>query len=161
MFYPREAERDHLYNRVILLTIACCVFLLLAAMARHEGSIYVAVQLSVAETTGTVTQLENIPMNKDGKVIHYRYTDRSGLAHEDEYIDQRYQKNVQYEVGGSISLLYSSWFPWKNCIATELHTYRPGFYIMAGGILLSLLFLAISAKTIGRIFVMKQEERFY
>jgi hypothetical protein len=35
MYYPREAEKDHLFNRVILLTVACCVVLILAGMARH------------------------------------------------------------------------------------------------------------------------------
>jgi hypothetical protein len=57
MYYPREAEKDHLFNRVILLTVACCVVLILAGMARHEGIAYAAIRLSPVETTGTVTQL--------------------------------------------------------------------------------------------------------
>jgi hypothetical protein len=36
MYYPREAEKDHLFHRVILPTVACCVVLILTAMARHE-----------------------------------------------------------------------------------------------------------------------------
>lgn len=161
MFYPREAERDHLYNRVILLTIACCVLLLLAAMARQEGSIYAAIQLGALETKGTVTQLEDIPMNKNGKVIHYQFIDHDGHVHEDEYIDERYGQKIRYDVNGDISLLYSRWLPQINSITTELHTYRPGFYIMTGGVLLALLFLAMSIRTISHIFALKQEDRLY
>jgi len=161
MFYPREAERDHLYNRAILLTIACCVLLLLAAMAQQEGSIYAAIQLSSLEAKGTVTQLEDIPMNKDGKVIHYKFIDHDGHVQGGEYSDERYGQKIQYDVNGEISLLYSRWFPQISSITTELHTYRPSFYIMTGGILLTLLFLGVSIRTIGRIFAMKQEDCFY
>ncbi|RBH59991.1 MULTISPECIES: hypothetical protein [Pseudomonas] len=161
MFYPREAERDHLYNRVILLTIACFVLLLLAAMARQEGSIYAAIQLSALEIKGTVTQLEDIPMNKNDKVIHYQFIDHDGHVHEGEYRDERYGQKARYEVNGVISLLYSRWFLQTSSITTELHTYRPGFYIMTGGVLLALLFLGISVRTVSRIFILKQEDRFY
>ncbi|WP_339526483.1 DUF3592 domain-containing protein [Pseudomonas sp. EL_65y_Pfl2_R96] len=161
MFYPREAEKDHLYNRVILLSIACCVLLSLAAMARHQGSIYAIIQLSAAEVTGTVTQLEDIPRNSMVKIIRYQYVDHDRQVHEGEYQDQRYDEHSQYEVGQDISLLYSRWFPRVSSITTELHTYRPGFFIMTGGVLLALLFLGISFRTISRIFAMKQEDRFY
>lgn len=161
MFYPREAEKDHLYNRVILLTIACCVLLSLAAMARHQGSIYGAIQLSAVEVTGTVTQLEDIPRSSSAKIIHYQYIDHDRQVHEDKYWDERYGENSQYQVGEGISLLYSGWFPQISSITTELHTYRPGFFIMTGGVLLALLFLGISFRTMSRIFAMKQEDRFY
>ncbi len=161
MFYPREAEKDHLYNRAILLTVACCIFLMFAAMARREGSIYAAVQLSATETTGTVTQIENIPMYRDRSLVHYQYTDHDGQTHEDEYLDEHYQQKAHYEIDGPVSLVYSNWFPQKNCIASELHSHRPGFFIMVGGLLLSLLCLVVSARTIARIFAMKQEDHFY
>ncbi|MFV2950269.1 hypothetical protein ACNIZR_33440, partial [Pseudomonas japonica] len=48
------------YNRVILLTFACCVLLGLAAMARQQGAVYAAIQWSAVEVTGTVTQVESI-----------------------------------------------------------------------------------------------------
>ncbi|MCP1444791.1 hypothetical protein J3D54_003923 [Pseudomonas sp. GGS8] len=161
MFYPREAEKDHLYNRIILLTIACCVLLSLAAMARHQGSIYATIQFSAVEVTGTVTQLENIPRTNMAKIIHYQYVDYDRQVHDGEYWDERYAERPQYEVGQDISLLYSRWFPRVSSITTELHTYRPGFFIMTGGVLLALLFLGISFRTISRISAMKQEDRFY
>lgn len=40
MFYPREAKKDHLYNRIVLLTVACLILLFLASLAKHSGSIY-------------------------------------------------------------------------------------------------------------------------
>lgn len=161
MYYPREAEKDHLYNRVILLTVACCVLLALAAMARQQGAVYAAIQWSAVEVTGTVTQLEDIPRNDMVKIIHYRYFDNDGQVHDDECWDKRYREHAPYEVGQDISLVYSRWFPRVSSITTELHTYRPGFYIMTGGVLLTLLFLGISFKTLGRIFTLKQEDRFY
>jgi hypothetical protein len=161
MYYPREAEKDHLFNRVILLTVACCVVLILAGMARHEGIRYAAIQLGPVETVGTVTQLDDIRMNRDGKVIHYRYTDLDGQVHDNQYVDERYATKTAYETGGSIPLLYSRWLPAQSSIARELNGNRPGFYIMMGGGLLALLFLGISARTLGRIYAMKEEDRFY
>ncbi|PWK39615.1 DUF3592 domain-containing protein [Pseudomonas sp. OV226] len=161
MFYPREAEKDHLYNRVILLTVACLVVLLLAGMARQEGMLYAAIQLVPIETTGTVTQLGDIRMNRDGKVIHYRYTDQDGQVHDDQYVDERYAQKTAFETGGSIPLIYSRWLPGQSSIARELNGNRPGFYIMMGGVLLTLLFLGISFRTLGRIARMKEEDRFY
>lgn len=55
MYYPREAEKDHLYTRIILLTVACCVLLFLASLAKHSGIIYGAIQWSAVEVKGTVT----------------------------------------------------------------------------------------------------------
>jgi hypothetical protein len=101
MFYPREAEKDHLYNRIVLLTVACCVLLLLASLAKHSGTIYGAVQWGAVEVKGTVTQLESIPMNENGMIIHYRYTDSDQQVHEDNYADQRYNEHHQLEVGGT------------------------------------------------------------
>jgi len=83
MFYQREAEKDHLYNRIVLLTVACCVLLFLASMAKHSGSIYGAIRWSAVEVKGTVTQLERIPMNANGIILHYRYVDSDQQVHED------------------------------------------------------------------------------
>jgi len=160
MFYPREAEKDHLYNRIILLTVACCVLLLLASLAKQSGSIYGAIRWSAVEVKGTVTQLESIPMNKNGIIVHYRYIDSDQQVHEDEYPDQRYNEHYQYQME-EVPLLYSRWFPQISSIATELHTYRAGFIVMAGGVLLTLAFLGISFMTFGRIYDMKEEDRFY
>ncbi|MEE1926464.1 DUF3592 domain-containing protein [Pseudomonas sp. 148P] len=161
MYYPREAEKDHLYNRVILLTFACCVLLGLAAMARQQGAIYAASQWSAVEVTGTVTQVESIPRNDMVKIIHYRYVDDDGQIHEDQCWDKRYAEHAPYDVGQDISLVYSRWLPRVSSISFVLRTYRPGFYIMVSGILLTLLFLGISFKTLGRISTLKQEDRFY
>jgi hypothetical protein len=100
-------------------------------------------------------------MNRDGKVIHYRYTDLDGQVHDNQYVDERYATKTAYETGGSIPLIYSRWLPAQSSIARELNGNRPGFYIMMGGVLLTLLFLGISARTLGRIYAMKEEDRFY
>ncbi|WP_053147771.1 DUF3592 domain-containing protein [Pseudomonas sp. P97.38] len=161
MFYPREAEKDHLYNRIVLLTIACILLLFLASLAKHSGTIYGAIRWTPVEVKGTVTQLEGIPMNPNGVIIHYRYVDGDQQVHEDEYFDQRYNEHHQYTVGGDVPLLYSRWFPQVSSIASELHTNRASFIVMAGGVLLTLLFLWISFRTFGRIYGLKQEDRFY
>jgi len=46
MYYPREAAKDHLYNRIVMLTVACCVVLLLAAMAHKSGMLYGALSFN-------------------------------------------------------------------------------------------------------------------
>lgn len=161
MFYPREAEKDHLYNRIVLLTIACLMLLFLASLAKNSGIVYGAIQWSAVEVNGTVTQLEGIPMNKNGVIIHYRYLDDDQQVHEDEYPDQRYNEHAQYAVGAEVPLLYSRWFPQINSIATELHTHRASFLVMTGGVLLALICLWISFRTFGRIYRLKEEDRFY
>ncbi|RON66919.1 hypothetical protein BK669_02055 [Pseudomonas fluorescens] len=161
MYYPREAAKDHLYNRIVMLTVACCVVLLLAGMARNQGILYGVLNLNGVDTRGTVTQLENIPMNKNGKVIHYRYADEQGQVHEGQHADERYAEHTQYEVDGPISLLVSRWMPDKSCIASQLQSYKTGFYIMTGGVLLALLFLLISGRTFWQIQAMKEQDRFY
>ncbi|WKV85718.1 hypothetical protein LJJ44_07115 [Pseudomonas sp. B24_DOA] len=113
MYYPREAAKDHLYNRIVMLTVACCVVLLLAGMARHQGILYALLNFNGAQTNGTVTQLEEILMNKNGKIIHYRYADEQGQLHEGDFVDERYAEHTQYEVNGPIALLVSPWMPEK------------------------------------------------
>lgn len=158
MFDPREAERDNLYNRVVLLTIACCVLLALAAMARHEGLTYAALRWTGAQVTGTITQLEEIPRNPDANIVHYRYVDQDNRSHEGEYLDSRCGEKQDCDIDQDVALLYSRWFPEFSAIAANLHTYRPGFYIMSGGVLLSLLFFGIPFWTLGRISAMKKDE---
>jgi hypothetical protein len=161
MFYPREAERDNLVNRVILLTIACCVALAFAAMARAHGVVYAAIHLSPIEVMGTVTQVEDIPHNSSVKMVHYRYTDHDQRTHDDEYWDPRYDEHTPYAVGDSLALVYARWFPQVSNIANERQSYRPSFIIMAGGCLLAVLFLGMSFRTLGRLTAMKREDRFY
>jgi hypothetical protein len=161
MSYPREAEKDHLYNRVILLTVACCVLLLLAAMARHEGLAFAAIKLGEVEITGTVTYVGDIPRNSAAKIVHYDYVDQDGQLHEDRYRTGGYDQSISFETGQNIPLVYSAWFPGISSPATQLGTLRPGFIIMSGGVLLTLLLLGISYRTMGRISAMKREDRFY
>ncbi len=111
MFYPREAEKDHLYNRIVLLAVACCVLLFLASLAKHSGSIYGAIRWSAVEVNGTVTQLESIPMNENGIIIRYQYADGDQQVHEDEYVDQRYNEHDHYEVGGTFPCCIHVGFP--------------------------------------------------
>lgn len=161
MYYPREAAKDHLYNRVVMLTVACCVVLLFAGMARHQGILYALLNFNGAQTNGTVTQLEEILMNKNGKIIHYRYADELGQLHEGDFVDERYAEHTQYEVNGPIALLVSPWMPEKSAIASQLQSYRAGFYIMTGGVTLALLFLLISGRTFWQIQAMKEQDRYY
>ncbi|EJM08504.1 MULTISPECIES: DUF3592 domain-containing protein [Pseudomonas] len=161
MYYPREAAKDHLYNRIVMLTVACCVVLLLAAMAHKSGMLYGALSFNGVENRGSVTALEQIPMNANGKVIHYQYTDAQGQTHEGQHADERYVEHTQYEVDGPITLLVSPWMPDKSCIASQLQSYRTSFCIMTGGVLLALLFLLISGRTFWQIQAMKEQDRFY
>ncbi|CAI8810319.1 MULTISPECIES: DUF3592 domain-containing protein [Pseudomonas] len=161
MFYPREAARDHLYNRIVMMTVACCVVLLLAGMARQQGILYGALSFNGVETSGIVTELEEIMMNDNGMIIHYRYSDTQGQIHQGQYQDERYAEHTQYDIGGPVPLLVSRWLPDKSTLASELHTYRPGFYIMTGGFLLGLLCLLISGRTFWQIQAMKEQDRFY
>jgi len=161
MFYPREAERDHLLNRVILLSIACCVALAFAAMARTHGATYAALHLQSVEVTGTVTQVEDVPRNSSVKMIHYRYTDHDQRTHEEAYWDPHYDEHAPYATGDSIALVYARLFPQVSLVATALNSYRPSFLIMLGGCVLALLFLAVSFRTLGRLAAMKREDRFY
>jgi hypothetical protein len=158
MFNPREAELDHLYNRVVLLTIACCVLLALAAMARREGFTYAALQWNGVQVTGTVTLLEEIPRNQLAKIVHYRYLDQDNRPHEEQYLDSGCGERQDCGVDQDVTLIYSRWFREFSAIAANVHTYRPGFYIMSGGVLLSLLFFGISFLTLGRISAMKQDQ---
>lgn len=161
MYYPREAEKDHLYNRVILLTIACCVLLAFAFMARGSGVIYGAIHLSPTEAVGTVAQIERFEKNSRFATIHYTYTDHDGQVHENSYFDAYYDEHPAYDVGGPIDIQYSAWFPSVSSLSSALHTYRMSFYIMATALLLVLLFLGISAWTINRIASMKAADRVY
>ncbi|WP_263262347.1 DUF3592 domain-containing protein [Pseudomonas sp. RIT-PI-S] len=158
MYYPREAERDNLYTRVILLTLACIVLLGIAAMARRDGSLYSALQLSAVDAAGTVTRIEWLPRNSRAAIIQYRYSDSAGEAHEGEYVDAFYSEDTQYTQGGPVQLVYSGWFPSMSSIAEHEHRLRPGFYIMAGGVLTALVLLGICGYTLGRIGRMTAED---
>ena len=81
MYYPREAERDNLYNRIILLTLVCILVLGIAAMAMREGGRYALLRISAVETSATVTQIEPLPRNSSAAILHYRYNDQSGHSH--------------------------------------------------------------------------------
>lgn len=161
MYCPQETEKDHLYNRFILLGMALCVVVTLAIMARQQGVVYAAMQWSTVEVTGTVTRLEDIPRSDMLKIIHYRYLDNDQKVHEGEGLDKRYGEHPTYDVGQEISLVYSRGFPGISSTTRDLHSYRPGFYVLTSGVLLALVFLGIGLKLLKRIFVLKRKDRCY
>jgi hypothetical protein len=161
MFYPREAERDHLFNRVTLLTIACIVLLSIAVMARKDGIRYGALLVNPVETLGTVTLVEFPPRNSEAGLVHYRYSDNSQDVHEGEYFDPHYSAGTQYESGDAIALQYCRWLPSISSSAEQLPGLVPGFYIMVGTVVLALLLLGISWLTICQISRMRAEDAHY
>lgn len=161
MYYPREAERDNLYNRIVLLTLVCIIVLGIAAMAMREGGRYALLRIGAVETTGTIMQVESLPRNSGAVIVHYRYNDRSGRAHDAEYLDTRFGEQSQYVEGGPVALVYCHWFPSINSITERLHQLRPGFYIMTGGVLIVMLLFGISLLTFWKIGRMSAEDVYY
>lgn len=144
MFHPREAARDHLFNRVTMLTIACIVLLGFALMASEDGIRYAALRMSPFETIGTVTWVELPPEDSRTAIVHYQYSDNSSDVLEAEYFYPRYDTGTQYEAGDAIQLKYCRWSPSINSPVERLPSLVPGFYIMAGTLGLVLLLLGIS-----------------
>jgi hypothetical protein len=161
MYYPREAERDNLYNRIILLTLVCIIVLGIAAMAMREGGRYALLRISAVETFATITQIEALPRNSSAAILHYRYNDPSGHAHEGEYLDTRYGEQSRYVEGGPIALVYCDWFPSINSLAEQLNHLRPGFFIMTGGVLIVMVLFGISLLTFWKIGRMSAEDVYY
>ncbi|MFK3772610.1 DUF3592 domain-containing protein [Pseudomonas sp. NPDC089406] len=159
MFQPREAERDHLYTRVVWLTIACCALMLLAMIAWGQGSTYAALQLDHQQTNAKVIEVEPT-LSDQAKIIHYQYTDRSGQAYTNTFFNDGYGGQV-YEVGQELAVSYSGWFPQKHGLSQKVPGYRADFIMLVGGIVLTLLCLAISFRTLTRLQTMKQERAFY
>jgi hypothetical protein len=161
MYYPREAERDNLYNRIILLTLVSIIVLGIAAMAMREGGRYALLRLSPVETFATITQIESLPRNSSAAIIHFRYTDQSGHAHDAEYLDTRYGEQHRYVEGGPVALVYCDWFPSINSLAEQLNHLRPGFFIMTGGVLIVLVLFGLSLLTFWRMGRMSAEDVYY
>lgn len=161
MFYPREAQRDHLYNRIVMLTIACIVLLGIASMARTDGIRYTALLIDPVETTAMVTSVELFPRNTQVGNIHYRYSDDGSSTREAEYFDANYNASTQYQAGAPIQIHYSRWFPSISSTAEQLPTLVPGFYIMIGALAMTLLFFGISFLTFCQISRMKAEDACY
>lgn len=161
MFYPREAARDHLYNRVVMLTIACIVALFIAVMAKKDGIRYAALLVDASETIGMVTLVELPPGNSQTGIVQYRYSDDSARSHEGEYFDPRYSTGIQYDVGSPIQLRYCRWLPSISSTVDQLPGLVPGFYMMTGALIVALLLLGISLLTICQISRMKAEDAYY
>lgn len=161
MFYPREAARDHLFNRVTMLTIACIVLLGIAVMAGEDGIRYAALRITPVDTTGTVTLVELPPGNSMAAIVHYQYSDNSSYVREGQYFDPKYNNGNGYKAGDAIELKYCRWLPSINSTVERFPSLVSGFYIMAGTLSLALLLLGISWLTICQISRMSAEDVYY
>ncbi|MGY2202805.1 hypothetical protein [Pseudomonas gingeri] len=162
MYYPREAARDHLFNRAALLfflILLACVF---AMMSREDGLRYAALQTSAKEVTGTVTQVEELWRGPVflGQYVHYRFDDRNtrgdGVLYQDTFTP-----SGSYHEGEPVQVVYSEWFPSYHNLATQLRFGRPGFYIFSASVATVVLGFGLLFWTTHLIFRHRQEDRYY
>jgi len=162
MYYPREAERDHLFNRAALLFFLILLACGIAMMSREDGLRYAALQMSPKEVTGTVTQVDEQWRGKSflGQYVHYAFDDRTTQGEGMLYLGTS-TPSGSYLQGGPVEVVYSEWFPSYHNLATERRFGRPGFYIFSGCVAIIVLGFGLLFWTTHRIFRHREEDRHY
>ena len=160
MYYPREAQRDFLFTRAVMLFVATLVLALMLFLSKDRGAPYALIKASPVETTGQVTQLESFGNWGTITNVYYSFKhdehDQDGMA-----TTSGYAGGPVYEVGSPVQVVYSKWFPSVHNLKANFNSGRWNFYIMSASAVLIALCQALMFWTLFRIYRHKEEDRQY
>ncbi|WP_338488626.1 DUF3592 domain-containing protein [Pseudomonas trivialis] len=160
MYYPREAQRDFLFTRAAMLFFVTLVLALMLFLSKGRGAPYALIKAAPMETTGQVTQVEDIGNWGAITNVYYRfkYEDQNeeGMVSTSNYAD-----SPVYEVGSPVQVVYSKWFPEVHNIKENLSKGSWNFYIMSFSAALIVLCQAWMFWTLRQIYRHKEEDRSY
>ena len=160
MYYAREAERDFLFTRAVLLFLFTLILALMLSLSISRGTPYGLIKAAPVETVGQITQLENVGPRHSSTNVYYTFS-HEGQREDGMVNNSFYVEDPGYEVGDPVPVVYSKWFPTVHNIKANFHASSPNFYIMIVSTGLILLFWGMITWTVYRIYQHKAEDRYY
>jgi hypothetical protein len=160
MYYAREAERDFLFTRAVLLFLFTLILALMLALSISRGTPYGLIKAAPVETIGQVTQLESVGPRNSSTNVYYTFN-HEGRRQDGMVNNSSYVEDPGYEVGSLVPVVYSKWFPTVHNLKANFHASSPNFYIMSASAGLMLLCWMLIIRTVYRIYQHKAEDRYY
>ena len=129
MYYAREAERDFLFTRAVLLFLFSLILALMLSLSVSRGAPHGLIKAGPVETVGQITQLESVGPRKSSTNVYYTFS-HDGQREDGMVNNSFYVQDPGYEVGDPVAVVYSKWFPTVHNIKANFHYSSPNFYIM-------------------------------
>ena len=161
MYYPREAERDHLFTRATLAFFMILLSLVMVLLSKDGGIPYAAIKATPLETIGIVTKIEVDNKIYPRTVIYYSFKTNKSYQVNGEYLVNTRNDKSNYFEGQEIKIVYSDWLPRFHTIKSNLEFNSPDFYIFSVGMGIIFLCLIFIAWTVSRIMKHKEEDHYY
>jgi hypothetical protein len=157
MFYGREAERDHLTQRVSMMMIGIFIGAVIIIMSHDDGLPYGAFLIDSETTTGEVTRFD---LNGLNRIFTYTFTDTSGAVYEKSAFISNHMR-LDTDLGASINITYFPLHP-DISTATELvPAQETSFMIMSAGMILIVIAIIITGLTIRQLFAHRKKDYNY
>ena len=160
MYYAREAERDFLFTRAVLLFLFSLILALMLSLSVSRGAPHGLIKAGPVETVGQITQLESVGPRNSSTNVYYTFS-HEGQREDGMVNNSFYVQDPGYEVGDPVAIVYSKWFPTVHNIKANFHYSSPNFYITSVSASLIALCFALILWTVHRIYQHKAEDRYY
>lgn len=159
MPYPREAERDYLYTRRIILVLFSLIAAFLMSACIDKGLSYLAIELDYNKTDATIVKVEE---KSDGlRLLTYSFVTTKGINKEVMIAARWNTFNHEPELGESLPVVFSGFLPDQNT-PYELHQYhKSSFYICLFSALVIVITIVLVFFTGKKIQKQKEEDKYY
>jgi len=160
MYYPREAQRDYLYTRNIILVIFSAVAGLVASYTFDSAILYAAIEADPNKSLAVITQIDKNPRNSRALTIEYEFTKSN-----ESRIEGEYKMYTDYEsapfIGDKFEVIYSGFLPEYNSRSSKHPDESMSFYIFIGNILFIIFCFFLVFSTGRKIQKLKESDKFY
>lgn len=160
MYYAREAERDYLFTRAVLLFLFTLILSLMLSLSVSRGAPHGLIKAAPVEAVGEITQLESVGPRNASTNVYYSFS-HEGQREDGMVNNSSFVEDPGYEVGDEVAVVYSKWFPTVHNIKANFHSSSPNFYIMSASSGLMIVCWMLILWTVHRIYQHKAEDRYY
>jgi hypothetical protein len=160
MYYAREAERDFLFTRAVLLFLFTLILALILSLSVSRGARHGLIKAGPIETVGQITQLESVGPRNSSTNVYYTFSHEG--QREDGMVNNSFHvEDPGYEIGADVAVVYSRWFPSVHNIKANFHYSSPNFFILSVSASLMILCWVLILWTVHRIYQHKADDRYY
>jgi len=154
MFYPREARRDKLTQRLVYMIFVIFAGTVFVIMARNDGLPYGSFLIQKENSVGKVTKIID---NGGNYILTYNFTDQSN-GHHVKTIFINANLPFVYSTGAEIDITYFPYNPDISYVSSLVPFLMTSLWIMAIGALLTLLAIVISVVTVLGLLKHRRED---
>ena len=157
MYEPREALKDFLYMRVVVLVLLIGVCGLIGSFAFREGVLYASVSMSPIRVVGEVTSYLETKYSVE---TVYTFIDQDGNVRSGERSFSRSDHDSP-RLREQVEVLYASFDSELHSLEQDFHRNEIPFYMLSAAILISIFSVTMIIVSTFRIIQFTRESRYY